>query len=466
MITINVIAVEVSEDDIENYSYVIAVKENDGVNHFYNIEYMVGATWDSFIDYHKAHEDNFPFFLYNGYVMYKNYYLDLDGNRVLSSDTLMPAAIKVYTLSDSLIILEDNTIRFNGYAEGEKTFARAIDELYGFGVFNNSLITYQNYIIYYDSGMRSVEGGTIIVSGHRYLISPTSCSDGNHTFQFYYQINPTCQTEGSVIYKCAGCHIEDVRTIPVDVENGHAWEQYILVYPTCVNNGQGKKQCLYCGKEGNSVILSAYGHNYSKATCTEPSKCLNGCGSIKQEALGHSVVSSVCEGSYCERCFEYFVEPEGHIINYKNQCIREGCDYVDGEVADRPVLDWIVGAGNTVDGFFENTGENIGNWWNDTVVPGFNNFGQGVTETTNNIIEYIIPGADGTGLFGNMFDNSNNKDDKPGFDDVWRILIIVLCAIPIIALIYFVIVAIIKIKGKINTMPKEKKRKRRKRKKV
>ncbi len=448
----NVNANELSVDEIENYSYVVAVKEDDGVMHYYDKSFAGSdISWESFVDYLKAFDDTTPFHIYKGYVMYKNQFLYLD-DRVLPTDYVRPAAVKTYTLAETVVVVENNTIRFNGYADGEKTFSSALSELYGFshvgGSFGAWYVTYNDYVIYYDDDTdRPVESTTVIVEGKYYPLSTTKICDGvNHV----WEVRPsswksaTCIETGYFRYDCRYCDSVKEVTYPIDTEYGHAWDCVSSIQPTCIQNGIAYYKCTLCSEEYSS-ILTSYGHNYSKATCTEAAACVN-CGDIKQEALGHSVISSVCEGSYCERCLEYFVEPEGHSINYKNECTREGCDYVHGEVVDRPVLDWFVGAGNSVGGFFENVGQGIGSWWNDKAVPGISNVANNISDEIEDLL--------------------GNNDDTPGADDVWRILMYVLCAIPIIALIYVVIVVVIKVKGKINSMPKERKRKRRKRKKV
>ena len=469
-VSINAFASEVAEEDITSYNSVICIK--DGEENYYYEFGMIGATWSNYLSYYNVYNSDSPFRIINGYVTYKNHYIRYrGGSQTLASDTVVQAAGGYYTLGSSLVIVEDNTLRFSVYGV-EKTFGHAIEELYGFGLYGDTYssmyITYEGYAIYYDNTKRPVHEGTNIVLDKRYPLSTSKLCDGvNHRFNRNPSLTkrPTCIETGLMEYNCNYCDFVKEEVIPVDLEYGHIKDCETIIQVTCTTPGKVVYTCQLCDLYEEETV-QAHGHNMTEPTCTEPSVCTYGCGKT-HEALGHIIVSSVCEGTYCDRCYEYFVEPEGHIINYKNQCTREGCDYVYGEVVDRPVLDWIAGVGSTVGGFFEdlgqgtvnvvqNVGQGFGNWWNNKFVPGW-----------ENVVEYLTSGEDGIGLFGKLFGNSDNEDDEPGFDDVWRILIIVLSAIPIITLIYIVIIAVIKIKGKINTMPKVKKtRKRRKRKKV
>ncbi len=54
---------------------------------------------------------------------------------------------------------------------------------------------------------------------------------------------------------------------------------------------------------GNCPNSPTGNHKFTVATCTEPSICIYGCGTINHDALGHDWVESTCtEAGYCARC--------------------------------------------------------------------------------------------------------------------------------------------------------------------
>ena len=54
---------------------------------------------------------------------------------------------------------------------------------------------------------------------------------------------------------------------------------------------------------GNCPNSPTGNHRFTIATCTEPSICIYGCGTINHAALGHAWIESTCTtGGYCERC--------------------------------------------------------------------------------------------------------------------------------------------------------------------
>lgn len=62
---------------------------------------------------------------------------------------------------------------------------------------------------------------------------------------------------------------------------------------TCEEDGYKIYKCS-CGYE-NTETITATGHNFSAATCTEDGKCAN-CGAVGDPAMGHTA------GTICERC--------------------------------------------------------------------------------------------------------------------------------------------------------------------
>lgn len=75
----------------------------------------------------------------------------------------------------------------------------------------------------------------------------------------------------------------------------HKFVQQTLQEATCTEEGVALFTCTICG-ESYTEPLPAYGHDYSNASCVDPSMC-GTCGEIIEDALGH-----VDENGLCKNC--------------------------------------------------------------------------------------------------------------------------------------------------------------------
>jgi hypothetical protein len=76
----------------------------------------------------------------------------------------------------------------------------------------------------------------------------------------------------------------------------HTWEDCSVDRIPCVQDGFIGSKCTICGVvKGNTDANSAFGHDMSAATCTEPSKCQReDCNYTVGTALGHSWINATC----------------------------------------------------------------------------------------------------------------------------------------------------------------------------
>jgi len=77
-------------------------------------------------------------------------------------------------------------------------------------------------------------------------LSPAA-TNGQHVWAYDRTDDPTCTTEGRIIFKCAnaGCGETQITYTPA---KGHVWGAYQQVKnPTCVSDGQMQRVCTVCG---------------------------------------------------------------------------------------------------------------------------------------------------------------------------------------------------------------------------
>jgi hypothetical protein len=75
----------------------------------------------------------------------------------------------------------------------------------------------------------------------------------------------------------------------------HKFVQQTVREATCTEEGFALFTCTICG-ESYTEQLPAYGHDYSSASCVDPSMC-GTCGEIIEDPLGH-----VDENGLCKNC--------------------------------------------------------------------------------------------------------------------------------------------------------------------
>ena len=74
--------------------------------------------------------------------------------------------------------------------------------------------------------------------------------------------------------------------------HNHDWQLKDERAPSCTTDGYKKHVCTGCGSEKEDTV-TAPGHSWKAATCTEPQKCTR-CGKTSGSALGHTTDSAKC----------------------------------------------------------------------------------------------------------------------------------------------------------------------------
>ena len=122
-------------------------------------------------------------------------------------------------------------------------------------------------------------------------------SPAGHDFQFERKEEATCSKAGYSVYTCSRCNATEIRDKISAL--GHEWQTATCTEPkTCSRCGRTEGSpaghnapdlsctqagvCLTCGEE-----QPALGHDWKDATCTEPRTCTR-CGMTEGDALGHT----------------------------------------------------------------------------------------------------------------------------------------------------------------------------------
>ncbi len=130
-----------------------------------------------------------------------------------------------------------------------------------------------------------------------------SCDgDGSHVHTPVAQeaVEATCTSSGkSAGSYCSSCGEVLVKQVEIP-QLEHEPQEDAKVEPTCTEDG--KSVGFHCGICGavlmEQAVLSKTGHDFTIATCTEPSKC-NNCGELDGEALGHSMKKTEAKAATC-----------------------------------------------------------------------------------------------------------------------------------------------------------------------
>ena len=128
-------------------------------------------------------------------------------------------------------------------------------------------------------------------------------------------VQATCYQEGKQLFACQRCGATRTETLPIAPDqHAGSTERKGAKEATCTETGQtGDLYCKGCGKLlETSAAITAKGHVWRTATCTEPKKC-EVCGATEGSALGHlrdqgtilqaATCHSVGSVTYvCQRC--------------------------------------------------------------------------------------------------------------------------------------------------------------------
>ncbi len=194
-------------------------------------------------------------------------------------------------------------------------------------------------------------------SGAKYYFSCEGCGlidrDDNHTFvsgdpiehswDWVYDVDPTCGTDGVKHKECSRCHAKCEENTVAPATGDHNWDWVYDLDPTCGTDGVKHKECSRCHAkcEENTVAPATGTHTYTEktvsddtlavsATCTAKAKyyfTCSVCGNIDRSdthtfesgsVLGHSYAllsqtDSTCtvqgEKKYkCSRCGDTYTE--------------------------------------------------------------------------------------------------------------------------------------------------------------
>ena len=128
--------------------------------------------------------------------------------------------------------------------------------------------------------------------GYEMLMDVSSYSDAKAQAQeLYYQqglkfYDDKDFDKSNAIFKKLGTYKDSATLI-----HYHSYTQTVVSELTCEQNGEIIYTCA-CGYTETKVTETT-GHQYTDATCTEPSKC-SSCGLVQSPALGHTLVNNVC----------------------------------------------------------------------------------------------------------------------------------------------------------------------------
>ena len=165
---------------------------------------------------------------------------------------------------------------------------------------------------------------------------------GQHVYEVYKVVAPTCESEGYTVHKCRVCgHTYNDNYVE---KTAHRYDgsMVVIVEPTCHSTGLKAQKCVYCGKVDSDKThyyeIKMLSHNYGDWTVLEEAKCdSNG---LKQRT---------CINEGCPEGFEGHTETKviskiGHnygewTVTKQATCIAEGerqrtcdrCGYVDKE---------------------------------------------------------------------------------------------------------------------------------------
>ncbi len=110
-----------------------------------------------------------------------------------------------------------------------------------------------------------------------------------HDYKIYHEVEPSCETEGYVIYKCSCGEQHTDYTQPL----GHNFTQTV-VNATCTAIGYTQYTCLRCGYQYTDNEISAKGHSWGDwTTAIEPTTSSEGeqvsvcseCGEQRRQSI-------------------------------------------------------------------------------------------------------------------------------------------------------------------------------------
>ena len=162
---------------------------------------------------------------------------------------------------------------------------------------------------------------------------------------------------------------------------GHSYES-VVTAPTCDADGYTTHTCTVCGDSFVDSPVSALGHSWLDATCTEASTCAV-CGATDGEALGHSydavIQGPTCtedgHGAYtctvCGHSYEEVLPTPGHAWEEAN-CVAPKtctvCGLTEGEISDHYYEAVVTDPTCTADGYTTHTCTGCGDSYVDTPV--------------------------------------------------------------------------------------------------
>lgn len=437
----------------ENDNMVVVDDGNE--ENIYDIYNYEGKTWQSYIDYLKSIDvidEEFKY--YDEYVIYKgDFLINSNGEFVKPSDIVKLGNEEVYSVSQSYTLsmsyltfnkefsdLDINFLEFNQYFDYDNDFT-----FYAIAYPGYTMTGYAEVDVYYQSRLLQTANYATVKTHYKlsdspaYAVTITACSHSDQTVS--QRVMATCTKPGYQIWICKTCGC----TFRVDVsENdtyGHRYTTEYEVLATCFEDGYYKLVCKECGDvvEGINPMLE---HLFTNATCTDASYCFY-CHTLGNEAaLGHNFQGATCKQlGKCTRCGEKGTEYASHDFNWLNRCKVCNIRKRDVKPDNCTVHDfnWI------------NKCKNCGVWFRDAELPaceGEHEFSI-LGRCKNCGIWRKDVKEDKTTFWDNLTDSiKGDEDGQLRLNDVWRVLLIVLCIIPVICLVYIVTILAIKIKNK------------------
>lgn len=133
---------------------------------------------------------------------------------------------------------------------------------------------------------------TCSVCGHLHTVSVSSLG---HNWIERERVEPTVESEGSIIRQCSRCYTRSITTIPKLEECVHDWQETSRIEPTAESEGSITYTCSACGTTKTESIprLEECLHNWQGTGRTEPTTEAEGsitytcsvCGETKIETI-------------------------------------------------------------------------------------------------------------------------------------------------------------------------------------
>lgn len=171
-----------------------------------------------------------------------------------------------------------------------------------------------------------------------------------HQYEIFETIEPSCENEGKNVLQCSVCNDSYGEAVSA---TGHLYNISNQIAPGCVEDGSTVYTCNKCDNV-YSEIINRLEHDWNEETCTMPKTCKR-CLETEGSALGHTTLSGVCE-----RCGEEVHEPV--VFNGRGASVLQNVNIPDGMYK---IYMKNVGSSNFIITVYDDNGDRIDGWANE-----------------------------------------------------------------------------------------------------